>query len=286
MKIAVVVACYNAPALLRQCLQALTSQPAVGPIVVSDCSDSDPAAELQADFPDVQFVHFPARRTLPELRWAVFERLDAEIVAAIEARAIPSADWADRLVRAYPSSPRAAATGGPVELAADASPLHLALYLCEFASAAATEGRVSLANISYRRDVLERYKDFFQTGAWETVLNQRLLGDGFEIAYCDAAVTYRHDGLTLGDVLAQRLHYGRAYAAERVKHGSGRRWYALVCPWLPLLLIWRTFRDAQRAGLTRVLLRALPAVFVLHCVWALGEFIGYACGPSNRASIY
>ena len=116
--LSVVVASYNAEESLEQCLEALVRQPKATQIVVSDCSPEDPGPRLQARFPDVEFVHSDSPKSLPELRWAVLDRLQGEIVGTVEARCIPEPDWCATVIAAHQTHPNAATIGGPARNAA------------------------------------------------------------------------------------------------------------------------------------------------------------------------
>src|SRR5438270_12264616 len=99
--LSVIVASYNAPETLRRCLESISQQPEAREIIVADCSPTDPAGELGKVFPKVRFLHFDTKMTIPELRWAAFRVTSGEIVAATEARCVPSSTWCSEMLRAH-----------------------------------------------------------------------------------------------------------------------------------------------------------------------------------------
>ena len=100
-ELSVIVTSYESPQVLEQCLEALSAQADVAEIVVADCSRRDPGGSLGERFPAVRFLHFNEPRTVPRLRWAALPETSGEIVGAIEARTIPTTDWAARILAAH-----------------------------------------------------------------------------------------------------------------------------------------------------------------------------------------
>ncbi|MEP7132730.1 MAG: hypothetical protein ABI914_06165, partial [Acidobacteriota bacterium] len=88
--------------------------------------------------------------------------------------------------------------------------------------------------------------------------------------------------------LRQRFHYGRGYAADRVR-GRGvpvRILFALASPLLPALLLRRLGAAAARSRRGRDFLRALPWTLALTVAWSFGEFAGYVSGAPSRSQIF
>ncbi len=288
MKLSVVVASYNAFDVLVDCVDALTQQPEASQIVVSDCSDVDPAPRLRERFPDVEFVHFDDLKTMPELRWAVLDRLDGDVIAALEARSIPAPDWCAGMLAAHRRYPDAAVVGGPVAHHPGAPSSELAMYFAEYAAYAPPVSvgpapAVIEANLSYKRAALEEHRDFLATGEWESFLHGEL-----NRTMSSAEVEFRHTGMALADLCGQRFYYGRNYAAARVeREGSAKApLYAAGSVLLPVLLTYRDCRRTRSKPAGKLFLRAFPQLLFFNSLWAFGELTGYLFGPTHEKHIY
>lgn len=288
--LSVIVTSYNSAEILDACLASLTAQPDAADIVVADCSRTDPSQKIRARFPTVRVLHLPGPMTVPALRWSALALTRGDVVAAVEGRSVPAADWCAELVRAHERSPDAPAAGGPVTLKRQASAFDWGLYFCEFAPFAPSIAsralpQLSGANLSYKRAALEEARDLLDAGEWEAALHDRWHREGRALVMSAGAVEFRN-GMSVGDAVRMRFHYGRSYAADRF-HGSARRWlHAAGSPLLPVVLTWRAGRSAFRAGMFGRLVIALAWVWVFSVAWSAGEMTGYLFGRSQRPHIY
>ena len=290
--LSVLVTSYDSPAVLRLCLRSLASQRKVAQIVVADCSPQDPADELAEEFPEVRFLHWARKKRVPDLRWAALEHVGGAIVGALEARCTPAADWARTILAEHAAFPEAPAVGGTVALGSGATAFEMGLYLCEYGAfapplAPGPAKALSGANLSYKRSALEENRDLLEAGAWETFLHERWLAQGRPLWLCDARVEFRNT-MKPGAALRQRYHYGRGYAAERVRYqaGSKRYLYAALSPALPLLLTVRMARRAFSKDLAGWFLRASGWVLALNVAWSAGEAAGYLLGADPEPRIF
>jgi hypothetical protein len=291
MSKSVIVTSYNSPRILAQCLESLREQTAAE-IVVADCSDIDPALDLAPAFPDVKFLHFHEKRTVPQLRWRAFFQTTGELIAAVEARCVPSPTWSKEIEAAHHRYPGAVAIGGSVSFGGLASPFAWGLYLCEYGAYAPPieEGQswgLSAANLSFKRGALTESLDVLRAGKWETALLERWLAQGRLLCVCSATVAFQNT-MTPSTALSQRFWYGRGYAAERV---VGSPLYliaarAVSAPALPVLLSFRLWRTARAKRLQTEFWRSALWILFLQSAWALGEFVGYAFGPPKDSKIF
>ncbi len=291
MVLSVIVTSYESPETLRQCLKSLSRQEEAGEIVVSDCSRELPE-RLKRDFPAVRFLQFGEARAVPELRWAALPLVTGEVVAAVEARCVPSATWCAELLAAHRGQPDAPAVGGPVTLAPGASAFDWGLYFCEYGAFAppvqtGEAPAISGANLSYKRAALEACADLTGRGEWETLIHEQWRRGGLHLWLCQAAVEFRNS-ISPATALTQRWHYGRGYAADRVR-GAGlvkRLAYAAAGCALPLLLLARIALLARQKRLGSVFLRACGWVALLSTAWSAGEIAGYLAGQSRVRRIF
>jgi len=259
--------------------------------VVADCSPDDPTAELEARFPGVRVMHVPRKLTVPALRWRAVPLTRGDLVAAIEGRSVPSPTWCADLVAAHAQAPQAPAVGGPVELKPGARAFDWGLYFAEFAAFApplptGPSPQLSGANLSYKRAALDGSRDLMDEGLWEAALHERWRARGEPLWMSDARVAF-HNGMTRGDAMRMRFHYGRSYAADRFRDTRGMALlYVPVALLLPALLIARAARHAMRARLVPEFLLGWPWLSVLSTAWAAGEMTGYLLGRAAEPEIY
>lgn len=292
MALSVIVTSFDSPAVLERCLSSLTADPAAREIVVADCSAVNPAPKLAARFPTVRFLHFARKQTVPQLRWAAFEKTSGDVVGAIEARCVPARDWCSTIEESHRRFPSSWAVGGPVRCGDGMPPRSMGLYFCEYGRYAppVEEGisaELSGANLSFKREALLKSRDILESGKWETVLYPRWRKQGREVRLCGAEVTFV-DTMPPGIALRQRYWYGRGYAAERVAGSPrlGALARAATSPMLPFVLTWRMWFEIKGKRLRPKFLRAFGWILLYHCAWALGEGAGYLFGPSREARIY
>lgn len=291
MRLSVIVTSYRSPDVLEACLVSLAAQPEAGEIVVADGSPEDPTPRLRALFPSVRVVRFTEPTSVPRMRWTTLGETRGDVVAATEARCVPSPTWCRELLAAHEANGDVPAIGGPVAVAPGATAFELGLYFSEYGqhSPGAPAAGLSGANLSYKRAALERERDLLDAGAWETLLHERFRERGLRLVRCEATVTF-HNTMTRGTALAQRFHYGRGYAADRVASTRAplpvRLLRAASCPLLPVAFGARLARSARVAGLGAAFVKGLPWLLVLSTAWALGEAVGYLRGADPRPRIF
>ena len=138
------------------------------------------------------------------------------------------------------------------------------------------------ANIAYRREVLESLRDVWEDDFHETVVNEALFERGHQIWLTPAATVYQQRGrLRWGEVIKERIVWGRSYGGTRVKGFpfTKRLPYAALCPLLPVVLTSRVVRIAwRRRNFWSGCLPALPIVILLFIMWSYGEMVGYFSG--------
>jgi len=292
MSLSVIVTSYGSPQSLRQCLESLAIQPEAGEIIVADCSPEDPAETVGSLFPQVLFLNFREKRTVPQMRWEAYRHATGATIAAVEARCRPARDWCATLLRAHEKWPDAPAAGGPVAFHAPASARDLGLYFCEYGLYAppVQEGPVrelSGANLSYKREALEQCRDLLDAGAWETLLHDRWRKQGRTLIMCPATVIFEN-GMDLNTILEQRFVYGRGYAAARLPGAAPLRRivYAGFCSVLPFLLAVRLWNAAREKALSTSYWRAFGWILLFSCAWSLGEMAGYLLGKAKGNPIF
>lgn len=278
MTFGVLVVSHGAPSSLAQCLDALIGQCTPHEIVVVETSPHPPEPRL-----GVRMTHEPYVPNLPVARGEHWERLAADCVGFLEGRTIPAADWRDKMLAAHAADPQVDVVGGPLRPALGARGFRAGQFLAEYAAFLPGLGgeRLCDANLCYKRRTLTALAERLRAGEWATTLHQ-----GLRTGWADAEATVELDGMSVGDAFRQRFHYGRNYAADRVRLEGARRLRALTTPLLPPALSWRAARHAARAGRGELALGAWPYLLALETAWAAGEAVGYLAGAARRRRMF
>jgi hypothetical protein len=301
MLISVVVTIVDGEPALERCLSALASQqgaPQLQVIVPYDDTAPPPAA-LRERFKAFTFLPLGSVPTSeppesPRGQHELFDRRRAaglaqasgDLVAILEDRGVPRADWAARFARVFRET-ASDVSGGAIENGVDRA-LNWAVYFCDF-------GRyqkpfqthrspcASDVNVCYTREAIASVRSVWRDRYHEPLVHGALASQGRTIVLSpDPVVDEVREGLRLSALCQERYGWGRLYAEIRLRGASGltRALLAGGSVLLPALLFARFVRDrmARRQGLW-VALRAAPLVFVLLCAWSAGEIAGYVLTP-------
>jgi hypothetical protein len=292
---------------LRRCLDALAAQRDAPPFEVivpydPPCRD---VLGLQADHPGVRFLEVPdldsakarsgaGREHHDTLRTVGLRAARAPYVALTEDHAVATETWVGDMVCLLDEHPRAAAIGGAVECGVDTL-LNRAVYFCDFGryQNPLPEGParyVSDSNVAYRREALEAVADVWAGDYHETMVHDALVARGHEIWLTPRSLVHQtRAGLTLAWALRERFVWARSFAGTRVRGAPlpKRLVFAGGCALLPFLLTYRLAAGARQRG--RDLggfATALPLIFVLQSLWALGELVGDLTGDPGASATH
>jgi hypothetical protein len=300
VRISVIVTIVDGESALRNCLRALASQvdaPRLEIIVPWDASLAW-ADTLAAANPDIHFLPLGVLSTekaieSPAGQHELFDRRRAaglaaasgDIIAIIEDRGIPDADWAatvDRLHREHDH----AVIGGAVECGIDRN-LNWAVYFCDFSRyqlpfQAGSRSYVTDVNIAYKRAPLMAVRELWDGRYHETTVNWALTRSGQKLFLSPEMVVRQvREDITLSRVLHERSDWGRLFAYTRARECTNlkRIGYGLLSPLLPLQLFIRhaLTQLKKRIRLGKFVL-ASPLVMLLLVFWSLGEMRGYLTG--------
>ena len=276
---------------LQGCLRALATQSngAVLEVIVADRVGESVRAPLRKAFPGVRILEASGTTTIPALRAMAFRAATAEVVGVIEDHVLVPPEWAARMLEAHGNG--AQVVGGAVENAARGMLVDRAAFFCEYSHClepwAGTADWLPGNNVTYRKRLLDQFRDVIDRHQWENQLHDALRCAGvllesrpdIRVGHCKH---YR-----VAEYVRQRYLYARAYAALRLE-GAGvlRRiaWGCAACA-LPPVLLSRIARRVWRDHTRRPdLAAALPLLALFVTAWAVGEAIGYWCGPGDALS--
>jgi hypothetical protein len=271
---------------LARCLEALRRQQGAPPfdVVVA----YDPALEdvpaLAARFPEARLVANRGQRTPLELASRALRESRGEVVLLTEDHCVPEPGWAAALLAGLPDG--AAAAGGAVTVAAQATPLDFAFYFVDFFRyappvAAGPSPTLTVCNVAYRRAALDAVAELWHGFFHETAVNDALRARFGPLVLVPGAAVRMGRHVAAREALRERYAFGRLFGATRLAFASGgrRAWLTALAPGLPLLLLSRMARKAlPQPELRGRFLRALPALLALVLAWSWGEWLGYLTG--------
>lgn len=259
-------------------------------IIVSATAAAPALATMMRRLPHLRVLQFQEPRSIPELRAAGIREARGAIVAMTTGRCRAEPGWREALRRAHGGS--AAAVGGAIEYAGSDRAIDRAVFFCEYGRYGRPFARgrsVDLPgqNVSYSRAAIDAVAALVDAASWEPLWHWELDARGFELVRDPAIAVRMVRAFTLRGFLAERYHYSRAFAGQRV---AGRSWavrlaYAAATPLLPPLLMVRFLRQIlAKRGRVLELLALMPYLLLFTIPWAAGELAGYVAGPGTSAS--
>ena len=179
--------------------------------------------------------------------------------------------------------------GGAVDNAATKTIVDWAAFLCEYSHCLTLPPHgpalwLTGNNVTYRKSLLQRFRDTLRQGQWEDKLHQAFREAGIELI-CQPDIRVGHKKhYKVHDYASQRFFYSRAYAALHIANAplSKRLLYGCMAIALPPLVLWRITRNVLRSERhTSWFFLSLPLLAVFVVCWAAGEVAGYWCGDGG-----
>jgi len=260
----------------------------VGPgveMILAYSSDEPRPPDMERAFSGLIVIRLPAATTLPGLLGAAIAQATGEIIAITDVTCEVSEDWATEILKAHAAP--CPVIGGSVEPNGLRRVVNWASYFCDYGQfmRPLAEGPVTELpgnNISVKRWVLERGKEFVAPQFWKTYWCRRLQAEGISLCSAPSIVVYYRKSFRLLPYLLHRFQNGRCFAGMRLGEISGgrRALYVVATPALPIVLTARMLRKilAKRRYLAELAL-SLPISLLAILSWALGELCGYLTGP-------
>jgi O-antigen biosynthesis protein len=240
--VSVVVATYDRPDDLRNCLRCLVNQASPRPveiIVVDNHPASGLTAAVVAEFPGVMPVHEP-RKGLAYARNAGFSASRGDVVIATDDDVTMPSDWLEKLVAPFVNPDIMAVTGNilPLQLETAAQRLFEAYgglgrgfermlvdgsWFQQFRSAVPTWKLGATANAAFRATIFthpqiglldEALGQGMPTGCGEdTYLFYKVLKAGYPLVYEPAAYVWHKHRRNLADLRRQLYNYSKGHVA-------------------------------------------------------------------------
>lgn len=290
-RLSVIVASENT-SQIEDCLNALKGQVRRGEIetIVVVCSAGRTSRLIKPKFPDVKFISFPGRKSLPFLLRAGIEQSTGDIVAITDTTCVVDMNWVSEILKAHKASHPV--IGGVVEIKRGKSMVDWAAYFCEYGQfmRPMEEGVVNELpgnNMSFKRRVLKRGQEFVQNGFWKTYWCRKLQEEGIQLISIPSIVVFYKKSFCLGSFLIRRFLHGRCFAGMRIVKVSifKRIYYLAGSPLLPLLFLRRTIKVIiLKRRYMKEFVFSLPISVMAIVIWSVGEFCGYLTGQGDSCT--
>ena len=259
-------------------------------LIVANCCQDDSLKEIIARYPDIKFLHFSERTTLPILWGAGIEKAEGEIIAITESSCRVDGNWISAILKAHES--HHPVIGGAVEATECNKLVDWAAYFCEYGQFMypLREGAVKELpgnNISFKRWVLKKGQEFVQNGFWKTYWCRTLQENGVQLIMMPSIVVYDKKSYRLIPFLVRRFRHGHCFAGMRTTQISLlQRWCFVVgSPILPFLLLMRTIKAiASKKRYLKEFILSFPVSILAIVSWSFGEFWGYLAGPGDSSA--
>lgn len=288
VKLSVVVASIYSHTVLKKCLESILANDCENvEIIVAHNSEGELLGDLIAEYADVCFIEFSEKATLPAL-WATgIARSSGEIVAITDSSCVVAEDWISVILAAHQTN--SPVIGGAVEMFDGKSLTDWAAYFCEYGQfmMPVKSGAAEILpgnNISFKRDTLEKNKQFVENEFWKTYLCQQLQAEGIELISAPAMSVYYTKSFEFLPFLVRRFHHGRCFAGMRIRNETifKRTFYAVGTIVLPFVFLIRLISPVlQKRRFMSEFILSLPISVLAILLWSFGETCGYLAGTGK-----
>lgn len=287
--VTVIVPCYQSARTIRLCLDAIINQQTsvrFDVVVVDSSSDQTPQI-VAAEFPSVKLIHLGRRTFAGAARNVGTRATRAQFCLMIDSDCIAESDLIERAVARHREG-EYAAVGGSLANGTPRSVSGWIGYLIEFKEFMPTTPMrlakgMPTANITYRREVLERYGGF-DDDMWltEDLLFNWKLHSGGERLLFDPAIRVTHLNRTgWSQVLSYQVSLGRT-SVEARRRGDGLGLpdlplrYPILIAFLPFVRLIHAARwlAAYDTKMFLIFLLAWPTYLLAAAFWSFGMLQG------------
>ncbi|MEK6280857.1 MAG: glycosyltransferase [Acidobacteriota bacterium] len=225
--VSVIVPCRNSEATIRLCLEALLNQVTSIPydITVVDSSTDQTPSIVEREFPSVNLFHFEKRTFAGAARNVGIKATRSTYCLMIDSDCVAQPDLIEKALARHRED-NYAGVGGSLANGTPDSFSGWIGYLIEFrefmpSTPLRLETGVPTANLTYRREALERY-GYFDEDLWpaeDLLFNWKLCSAGERILF-DPAIEVTHLNRTgWTNVLSYQVNLGRTSAMARRRGG-------------------------------------------------------------------
>ncbi len=278
-KLTVVVGAVDSSRSLGRCLESLrVSCTGLDAEIVVAAAGPDDAAHASSLMPDVRTITMPVETLTPVLWSEGIASSSGDVVALTTGHCFVTPDWARSLLSALESG--AAAIGGPMRLAGDASLVDAAIFFLRYS--AFLEGLpdgvvrdIAGDNAAYVREKIPGSAWSREGGFWEVDVNREILAKGGSLRWASRAVAEFGHSFHMNSICRHRFAHGRLFGRSRASGGESGARIIAGAPAVPFVLLSRIAkRVARRPAYRREFVASIPAILALATCWASGEAAG------------
>lgn len=279
-QLSVVVGSVESESSISRCLDALVRSCAGidAEILVVDAGGGTVIEHAVRSHPGIVFFPMPADTLTPRLWSEGLAASSGHIVAFTTGHCFVTEEWAASLLRAAGGD--AAAAGGPIRLATDASTLDAAIFFLRYSAymnAGVTREVCDIAgdNAAYVKGRIPGGSWSREHGFWEHDVNRAIRTCGGTLHWANGAVAEFGSSFDFRSICRHRFAHGRLFGVARAGRGESPARIVLASPLVPFVIAARAGWRAMRFPLYRTrFLAALPLMLLVAFCWALGEARG------------
>jgi len=289
LQLSVVVPSVNTLRDVQDCLDRLDSQRAdveLEVLLVERQGEMTRKA-VRESHPWVRVLEVDQLTTIPQMRALAFEAAEGAAIAVIEDHVMVPDGWARAMLTALEDSDGVVA--GSVDNAATETLMDWACFLCEYSHCLPPIGGGKVDwltgnNVTYRKDLLGRFRDAYQAGKWENHLHEAFKAGGVDLVCHPEIVVGHKKHYSFGEYCSQRFLYSRSYTGARMQGQPfvKRFVFGAAAFLLPPVLFYRTIKSILSKGRYKGLLfKSLPLIALFVVAWGLGDVWGAWFGPGD-----
>jgi GT2 family glycosyltransferase len=285
--VSIIVPCYNSAKTIRACMTAILSQRTAVPfdVIVVDSSLDQTPLIVEQEFPTVRLIHLEKRTFAGAARNIGVRATTAPFCLMIDSDCIARPDLLERMIARHREA-EYAAVGGSLRNGTPKSLSGWTGYLLEFKEFIPNApmrdvNTVPTANVTYRRETLERY-GYFDDDMWlseDVLFNWKVHKSGERILF-DPAIEVTHLNRTgWREVLFYQVDLGRCSAEARRRGGLPgdvllrHRALITLMPFVRLLRAVKWLARMDRKTFFMFVLIS-PMYLLGGCFWSVGFFKG------------
>jgi hypothetical protein len=236
---------------------------------------------------DTRLVHVDADALTPRMWSEGVAVTSSPAFALLTAHCFVVPGWSSALLAGLGD---AAACGGPLRLADDATAVDAAIFFLRYSAylddAPRPEVRdIAGDNAAYMRATIPQSSWSRESGFWEHDVNRELLREGRKIAWAPGAVVQFGKSFSLASICRHRFEHGRLFGIARRRRGENRLRIFGASPAVPFVLLIRSWKRVSRFSPYRgKFIRSLPLILLIAFCWAIGEATGaLEAGNAHRS---
>jgi len=259
-------------------------------ILFPDGSPDGAGTDLARAFPWLHRMALPGS-TMPELKGKAIETAAGEYVAILDPGSIAPPDWIEKILDGFRDE-QTMAIGGAVSFDSADTVANRAAYLFEYCAfnppvlAGPTAGDLAGNSVAYRhRCIVVDCADLLRTeGFYKPFFHDRLRTLGGEIVLLPDLIVGQSTDYRYFPFAMRRGHFGRCYAARRLKHCSvTKKWVLRIFAPLaaPMVIVRNLPKVKRHPKNLRMFSKTWLSLLGICVFWGVGEWIGYWFGAGK-----